>query len=141
MPDYPRIFSNSLSRVEQEEAEKGELIDCFYDRFLASSAAIGEKFAKTDMEHQKQMLRDSFKLVLSFSTRRRSDEELEHIARRHGRADLDISPLLYGDWINSLVESVAQLDPEFDRNVSTAWRIVMAPGIEFMKGHYESDPD
>ena len=117
MPDYPRIFSNSLARMEREEAEKSEFIDHFYDSFLGSSAEIGEKFAKTDMDHQKQMLRDSFKLVLSFSTRRRSNEELERIARRHDHSELDISPALYSEWLDSLVESVADQGLTFHENV------------------------
>jgi len=136
MPDYTRIFSNSLGRMEEIESDKGDLVSCFYDHFLQSTPQIGEKFAKTEMEKQKEMLRDSFKHMLTFSTRRRSGEELESIAKRHCRGELDIEPRLYGLWLDSLVATVQDLDPEFDPSVETAWRIVMAPGIEFMKGHY-----
>ena len=136
MPDYTRIFSNSLGRMEKAESEQGDLVSCFYDHFLQGSPEIAPKFAKTEMERQKEMLRDSFKHMLTFSTKRRSGEELEGIANSHSRGQLDIAPPLYDVWLDSLVATVQQLDPEFDRSVETAWRIVMTPGIEFMKGHY-----
>lgn len=139
MRDYLRIFSNSLARMEDIGPDKGELIERFYEKFLRSSPEAVEKFANTEMENQRQMLRDSFKHVLTFSTRRRSTEEFERIARRHRRGDLDISPVLYEAWLDALLAAVEELDPEFDSSVRVAWRIVMAPGIEFMKGHYEDE--
>ena len=137
MRDYLRIFSNSLARMEDAEADNGDLIERFYEHFLRSSPQAVDKFAKTEMEAQQQMLRDSFKHVLSFSTKRRSDDELERIAGRHRRSDLDIAPALYDAWLDSLIAAVGELDPEFDSGVRTAWRIVMAPGIELMRGHYD----
>lgn len=135
MTEYVRVFSNSLGRMESTRPDK-ELVDCFYEKFMASSPEIAQKFTNTDMERQKEMLRDSFRHMLTFSTRRESGEELEHIAARHSHRDLDVAPRFYKTWMDSLVAAVAELDPEFDATVETAWRIVMAPGIEFMKGHY-----
>jgi hemoglobin-like flavoprotein len=136
MPDYVRIFNSSLSRMEDAGAEKEELISWFYDKFLKSSPEVAAKLANTDMERQKEMLRDSFRHMLTFSTKRSSGAELERIAKRHSHGDLDIEPRLYTLWLDSLVAAVTELDPEFDSTVETAWRIVMTPGIEFMKGHY-----
>ena len=137
MTEYVRVFSNSLARMENAGPEN-ELVSRFYDKFVDSSPEVTEKFANTDFERQQEMLRDSFRHVLTFSTRRQSTDELEHIANRHSAGDLDIPPSLYAAWIDSLVAAVAELDPEFDQTVETAWRIVMAPGIEFMKGHHQN---
>lgn len=137
MPEYVRIFSNSLGRMETSGPEN-ELVSRFYEKFTQSSPEIEEKFANSDIERQKEMLRDSFKHVLSFSTKRQSGEELERIAERHSKTDLNIQPRLYEAWMDSLVDAVRELDPEFDSAVETAWRIVMAPGVEFMKGHYDA---
>ncbi len=138
MTEYLRVFSNSLARMESAGPEN-ELVSCFYDKFIQSSPEIAAKFTNTDLERQKEMLRDSFRLMLTFSTKRQSGEELERIGTRHAKTDLDIAPSLYEAWMDSLVAAVKELDPEFDRTVDTAWRIVMAPGIEFMKGHYQPD--
>lgn len=137
MPEYVRIFSNSLGRMESSGPEN-ELVSHFYEKFTQSSPEIEEKFANSDIERQKEMLRDSFNHVLTFSTQRQSGEELERIAGRHSKADLDIAPRLYEAWLDSLIAAVQELDPEFNSTVETAWRIVMAPGVEFMKGHYET---
>ena len=138
MTEYVRAFSNSLARMESGGPEN-ELVSCFYDKFIQSSPEVGAKFTNTDIERQKEMLRDSFKHMLTFSTKRQSGEELEHIGARHSEAVLDIAPLFYEAWMDSLIAAVQELDPEFDRTVETAWRIVMVPGIEFMKGHYQAD--
>ena len=137
MTEYVRVFSNSLARMESAGPEN-ELISHFYEKFIQSAPEISERFTNTDLEHQQEMLRDSFRHMLTFSTKRQSGEELEHIGTRHSQADLDIAPSLYEAWIDSLVAAVSELDPEFDATVETAWRIVMAPGIEFMKGHYQA---
>ena len=133
MPDYLNIFNNSLDRIGECEED---LVTHFYEVFLKRSPRAVEKFRNTDMERQKQILSDSFRHMLTFSTRRRTNDELEQIATRHSRADLDIAPNLYDEWLDSLVAAVQDLDLNFDRDVETAWRIVMAPGIVFMKSRH-----
>ena len=118
MIDYVRIFSDSLGRMEAADPEKRDLIGCFYDQFLGSSEEIRRRFDATDLKHQEQMLRDSFKHVLTFSTKRRSNDELERIANRHSRSDLDVRPELYALWLDSLVESVRPST----RSATPGWR-------------------
>lgn len=136
MPDYTRILSNSLGRMEKGESGKGDIISRFYDHFVQSSPEVSEKFSNTEMDRQKEMLRDSFNHMLTFSTTRRSGVELEGIAESHSHDRLDVAPRLYDLWLESLITTIRELDPECDKSVEMAWRIVMSPGIEFMKGHY-----
>ena len=61
---------------------------------------------------------------------------LERIAQRHGRADLDIPPELYELWLDSLVATARELDPQFDDETETVWREMIRPGIEIMQARY-----
>ena len=67
--------------------------DTFYDRFLAKSPAVAEKFRNTDFKHQKQMLRESLVWMLSFNLGSGgAHAELEQLAERHSRREVDIPP-------------------------------------------------
>ena len=54
------IFDQSLRRCDNDP----KFLDTFYERFLASSPKVQEKFANTDFAKQKRLLRASFYLIL-----------------------------------------------------------------------------
>ena len=58
---------------------------------------------------------------------------MENLALLDGRDRLDIPKEFYDIWLESLIQTVAERDPEFDVKVDTTWRVVMAPGIEYKK--------
>jgi hypothetical protein len=58
---------------------------------------------------------------------------LSRVAERHGPNDLNIDPELYPGFVMSLVQTVAEHDPEFDEAVEAAWRSAVAPGIAYMQ--------
>ena len=92
----------------------------------------------TDFERQKKMLRDSLHLMLvaSGASHGFAHDELLRIAKRHGKADLDIAPELYALWQDCLLKAVAEFDHEFSEEVESAWRGALQPGIDFMKAQY-----
>jgi len=55
-----KCFDESFQRCCAEP----RFLDIFYDRFLASSSKVREKFAKTDFVRQKRALRASLYLIL-----------------------------------------------------------------------------
>ena len=61
------------------------------------------------------MLRESLISMLLFNlgSRRARAQELEQLAERHSRRQVDIPPRLYDLWLDSLCETVEQHDPEF----------------------------
>ena len=83
-----RTFDASLRRCDATP----DFLDRFYDRFLASSPRVQEKFAGTDFDRQKRMLRASFYSILLVAEDRGADPGiyLEKMAIRHSAADLDI---------------------------------------------------
>jgi hemoglobin-like flavoprotein len=110
----------------------------FYKRFLDSDPVIRDKFVKTDFDRQIKLLQHSIGLLFIYA-KRRNPALLERIAARHGRADVDVAPELYPLFTASLLATVKEFDPHFGNEVEQAWRMSIAPGIEFMSGWYSRD--
>ncbi len=135
--DYATIFNASFGRAAV--SPESPFFDRFYELFMQRSYKIRAKFKGVDMAHQRLMLRHSLLELVGFFTTGRSNEYMEKIAQRHGRAGIDVPPAFYDAWLETLVETVRECDPKFDREVETAWRVVLSPGIEFMKVRYEPE--
>jgi hemoglobin-like flavoprotein len=129
------VFEASLRRCE---ARPG-FLDLFYEKFLASSPAVREKFVGTNFVRQKRALRASFHhLVLAAEDETRGpDRYLADIAAQHGSDRLNIGADLYDFWLDSLLATVRECDPEFDREVEAAWEAVMMVGIQYLCRKYE----
>ena len=127
-------FEQSLRRCD---ADPG-FLDIFYDRFLASSPKVKSKFAHTDFHRQKRLLRASFYLILLASEDPTGGPEryLGHLATRHSTKDLDVGAELYDLWLDSLLASVKECDPEFNDEVEHAWEKMMGIGIDFLLSRY-----
>ena len=98
---------------------------------------MAEKFADTDFARQKEALRLSLRMMaLASAGGDAADLYLEYIARRHDRHHLNIEPEFYDLWLEALIDTVRDCDPEFDAEVEQAWRGVMRYGIDYMVAHY-----
>jgi hypothetical protein len=137
--NFDQIFESSYGRVMQRGAYNPEFIDGFYRRFLASED-VARRFARTDMARQKTMLHDSLQTLVQFSRSRRLTPQLARLARVHSRGEQDIPPGLYERWLDSLMETVAEFDPQFDQTVELCWRLTLAPGISYLQFGYEHPP-
>ena len=112
-------------------------IDSFYDRLLAKSSEVREKFRGTDFDRQKTMLRDSLIMVVRFNLDKADAiKHLESLAERHSRRELDIPAHLYELWLDALCEAVEEHDPEFNPDLGELWREAMRPGIELLISKY-----
>ena len=128
------IVDSSLQRCTREP----RFFDRFYDRFLASSPKVRERFAKTDFVRQKRALRASLWLMLLAA----EDEEkgparyLGALAESHGARQLAIGAEFYDLWLDTLLATVAECDPEYSSEVRGAWEQVMMVGIHYMVTRY-----
>ncbi len=112
-------------------------VDTFYELFLAKSSEVADKFRHTDFVHQKLMLRESLLMMLMFNHKRADvQDDMERLARRHSRSEVDIPPHLYEWWLDALCEAVQRHDPEFTDEVPGLWRSAMKPGIELIVSKY-----
>jgi len=109
--------------------------DTFYRQFLASSPAIREKFARTDMTAQKHLLRAGI-LNLVLYARGMSDTKLRALGQSHSREGFDIRPELYDLWLEALLLAVKEHDQEATSDDLSAWREVLGKGINLIKSFY-----
>ena len=110
----------------------------FYENFLESSPRVSDKFATTDMARQELVLQKGLYHLISFYLMKTDNQYLLDIARSHGSDNYRIEADLYDLWLEALLKTVEELDPEYDRELRLAWQIVMTPGILYMKHHYRT---
>ena len=79
------------------------------------------------------MLMHSINITPACSARLEPNEELDDIAKLPGRDKLNLPKCYHDIWLDSLLDTVKERDPEYNEHVDRAWRTVMAPGIEYMK--------
>lgn len=130
---YRRLFGG---RIAADDADP--FFETFYRRFLADRE-VAARFRGTDMRRQAAMLRKSFFHLAGFYVTHAPSSELHRMAAVHDRLGLD--PRLYDRWLDCLVETVAQHDPECDEATELAWRLALTPGITYMKlyGHFRAE--
>lgn len=124
---YSRIFGDQVSISAAGDA----FFARFYEHFVARSTEVQELFAHTDMVRQASMLRRSLYELVAFYVTNTVSERMRDIAVRH--RGLDFSPALWDHWLDSLVDTVREFDPEFDELTGYAWRLALTPGITFLK--------
>lgn len=137
MKDYLTFFRESCHRVMDSELQRDEFLDAFYETFMSKSDEIATKFAHTDMQRQKEMLYQSLHHMLDFSVERKASEELRRIAERHSMSQINVEPRMYDIWLDSLIDAARSFDPRFTEEVELAWRVILAPGIAYMKFKYD----
>lgn len=107
----------------------------FYDHFMASSDAIKNRFVNTDMAAQRHLLRNGV-LQLILTARGMPDRKLKALGESHNRSNFNIKPEWYSLWLDALMKTVRQHDPEYTKDLENAWKEVLTPGIELIRGAY-----
>jgi hemoglobin-like flavoprotein len=83
------------------------------------------------MARQTSMLRRSFFQLAGFYVSCEPSAELERIAGIHHA--LGLNPGHYDVWLDALIKTVRDLDPQCDLATELAWRWALTPGITYMK--------
>jgi hemoglobin-like flavoprotein len=131
-------FEDSLRRCN---ADPG-FLDRFYERFLRSSPKVREKFRDTDFVRQKRMLQASLQLLLvaAQDEGERPTPYLDEVAARHSASQMAIGAELYDLWLDSLLATVAEVDPAWGPEVEDAWESVMTIGIAYLVSRFNRPP-
>jgi hemoglobin-like flavoprotein len=124
----------AIARASYQRCQQApNFFEAFYQRFFESCEAARPMFANTDFARQHKLLQHAIGLL--FSHDQQPDEEpnlLTRVAERHGRSDLAVNPAFYDDFLNSLILTARELDPEFTAETEAAWREATAAGIAYM---------
>ncbi len=133
---FDDIFDNSFDRVLANSRDNRDFFDAFYQHFLSASPEVRMLFRNTDMAHQRSMLKKSFFSLVAFYASGAVDDVLHKIAHTHSARALNIEPHLYDLWVECLIDTVRAFDPEYNDDVELAWRLILSPGITYMKFGY-----
>lgn len=130
---HKEIFLKSLERC----TSSNKFIPSFYQRFLAASEEIRDKFKHTDFKRQNKMLVRSLKLAAGATAgEAKSLQELRDRAETHDRHHLDIRPELYDHWRDAIVITAGEFDPQWSDEVEEAWNSVLGYVINHMIKYY-----
>ncbi|MCG6926046.1 MAG: globin [Acidobacteria bacterium] len=130
------MFDGSLGRCTSQS----RFLDLFYAKFLASSPKVREKFKDTDFVRQKRALKASLHMILLAAGDESGDPGtyLSDVAEKHNAKHLDVGAELYDLWLDSLLETVEECDPEYSAEVRQAWEEVMMVGIHYLTVRYNA---
>lgn len=134
--NYESFFNDSYERIAGHD-KGNRFFSHFYNRFLESSPEVRQLFSGTEMLRQQQIMYKAFFYMLSVSNTKIVSDYLVNVARSHGEDGLRIPPSLFAIWRRAVLQTVWDLDPECDEEVITAWAIILAPGLEFMRRQSE----
>jgi len=133
---YEEIFDRSYERVKNLKKNGKPFFAAFYENFIKTSDVVAEHFREVDMDQQMKMMEKSFYGLFIFYATQNANDYLDTVAQRHSHAELAIDKKLYDLWLDSLIDTVRDFDPHYSNDVALAWRIILAPGIAYMKHRY-----
>lgn len=133
--DFNEIFNDSYDFIRRNEIL---FYKTFYEVFINSSPQVKVAFKDTDMVKQHEMVRESFGFMICFFVTKIADEQLVKLAQDH-KQKYKVDSELYTVFVNSVLVALAKIYPKYDNDCAVAWRITLAPGIEFMKHIYDSE--
>ena len=116
-----------------------DFLQRFYDRFMASSDEVREKFSNTDFKTQNRILSESlFMLAILPEGKPESFiwDEMSRLAKRHSKADLNIEPRFYDLWLDCLLAAVKDCDPDFTPEIEMSWRRTLSIGIDYLRSRH-----
>ena len=114
-------------------AASPDFLPAFYRNFFQACPAAEPLFATTDFTRQVKLLSHAIGLLLIFPQEHPQEPNpLTRLAEKHGPAGLKIDPAWYPLFMDSLVLTASQFDPEFSPALGQAWRDALRPGIEYM---------
>lgn len=117
-----------------------EFLSGFYRHFFALCPEAQPLFVQTDFARQTRLLRDAIGLLLIapfFSTGADAGPTvLSKMAERHSRRHLNIEPRFYPPFVESLMATVKESDPEYSPAIEAAWRAAISKGVAYMQSKY-----
>jgi len=133
---YEDIFDQSFERVKKITKNGQSFFAAFYDNFINASPEVAEQFSATALDHQAKMMEKSFYGLFVFYATQNANDYLEKIAFQHSAHHLGVKPALFDLWLDNLMKTVEDFDTECTAEVILSWRVVLSPGITYMKHKY-----
>lgn len=113
-------------------------IAAFYVNLIASDEEIRKKFERVDMEAQTDNLARAIVMSFLFADKNHQTaaRTMDLVRESHNRHHLDIQPHLYDIWLQCLIDTVREHDPQADEELLQDWHDVMSVSIEHIRSGY-----
>lgn len=106
---------------------QGAFIARFYEIFIDSHPDIHAMFVRTDFSKQHMALRRGISSAIAHAggsqLAQRTMEQMAKVHAHDGR--VPVPAALYPFWVDSLLQAVAENDPEFSPLLEQRWRLAM----------------
>ncbi len=127
-PEKPiEIFQDSFERCEKED-----FLMTFYKRFVNISPEIQEKFEGVDLERMRDLVYESlYFMMMASNETTKATADLDQLGEFHAKHG--VTRQMYDTWLDCLVDTAREYDPNWNEKVEDCWRAVMKVGIDIMK--------
>jgi hemoglobin-like flavoprotein len=131
-PELLTVVKDSYTRC----LRGSDFLPAFYRHFFRACPAAEPLFARTDLDRQARLLQHALGLLLTFPKEPPGEPSLlTRLAAKHGPGEMNINPAWYPLFLQALVETAEQFDPEFTPALADAWRAVLTPGLAYMQSY------
>jgi hemoglobin-like flavoprotein len=132
--DKVEIVRNSFLRSSKDKTFAAK----FYDNLFFLNPKISSYFMNTDFDHQRRALMNGLEFLIGFldETDEHSRKQIIRLAKTHSADNLNIHPHHYYYWIDALVMTASELDPDWKDDFQYYWREVIHFPVSFMISFY-----
>ena len=134
--NYEELFNNSYARILPND--KGDrFFTHFYTLFTKSSDDEKSPLSVAQRLDKQKIIYKTFFYMLSVANTHIVADYLMQITRESNPQNINLPPSAYALWRRAVLQTVRDLDPKCDEEIITAWAIILAPGLEFMRRQAE----
>jgi len=109
----------------------------FYEILLHADPRIAALFKQTDFARQKELFLHGLISLLDYAEGKASGKmAIKRLGELHSRKRMNIAPEMFIIWVDSLIKTLAELDPQFSPQLEAEWRRALSPGIDVIKQMY-----
>lgn len=130
---YKKLFNGSFQRAIAPDTYG------FYKRFFHklydADSHIANLFANTGIDRCIKMLIQSMSQMLYYASTKHPNKQIKNIANMHGQEGLSLTSNYYDIWLECMIETIRETDPQFNEDIETAWRCMMLPGVTYLKSY------
>lgn len=133
MEDY-----SGISRSFERCLRRGDVVQRFYDLFMASHPDIPARFTHTNFGAQKRLLEQGVNLAILYADGNPVGQiGVDRIRNSHARSRMNIPPHFYDYWQDAFLTAIAEFDGEFSDTLRAQWERVLQKTIAHVRGGYE----
>jgi len=130
MSKYKPVINSYLRCIENSN-----FIYRFYEIFLSKDENIKSMFAHVDFDKQTKLLRHGLLSMITYLDQESSAGKFtfDRLRETHGTGGMDIKPEQYSIWKESMLQTIEEIDTEFNAEIKSNWIEVLDTCIRMIQ--------